>query len=436
MISYEKYKTSSCDWIDSIPSHWDTHRVKMLFSLRDERNYKPLNKVNLISLYTSLGVRQHKDIEHTTGNKARNADGYKIVYPDDIVVNILLCWMGAIGRSDYYGVTSPAYDIYKPKTKSVNTKYYNYLMRTPMFAQQCYRAGKGIMAMRWRTYSPQFSNIVVPAPPVDEQDQIVRFLDWKVSSINKLIHVKQKQLVCIQERVNKQFEIVSKKSPQKAKLKYHVCLLNDFIELENNEYYKKTGMYNRGRGIFRRNEILGSDMGDSKFQRIHAGCVMISGQFAWEAATYVTTNEDKQGVVSHRYYLLKPKDNIPPEYIWCFLMSDYGQMLMKLCSHGAAGRNRPLNIKELLNTYFPIPQNSDELNLLVKNVQGLMMLRKNTLEQINTLKELRNRLISDVITGKIDVRGVEIPEYEYVDEDMTDTDEENENEELTEEQEE
>lgn len=176
MSNYAEYKAAPCDWIDTVPASWKMQRIKTLFRLRDERNYRPLNEVNLISLYASLGVRQHKDIEHTTGNKARNADGYKIVCPDDIVVNILLCWMGAIGRSEYYGVTSPAYDIYRPIVK-MSTKYYEYLFRSPAFSQQCYRYGKGIMAMRWRTYSPQFSNIVVPVPTVEEQDSIVSYLD-------------------------------------------------------------------------------------------------------------------------------------------------------------------------------------------------------------------------------------------------------------------
>jgi type I restriction enzyme S subunit len=76
--------------------------------------------------------------------------------------------MGAIGRSDYNGVTSPAYDIYTPKA-GVNSKYYHYLFRTPLFSQQCYKVGKGIMSMRWRTYSPQFRNIVVPVPPLEER---------------------------------------------------------------------------------------------------------------------------------------------------------------------------------------------------------------------------------------------------------------------------
>ena len=398
-------------WYGKLPPNWREQRIKTIFMLKDVRSYLPLEEVNLISVYSKIGVVQHSGIEHTTGNKARNANGYKVVNTDDIIVNILLCWMGAIGRSEYNGVTSPAYDVYSPR-ENINSKYYHYLFRLPIFSGECYKVGKGIMSMRWRTYSPQFTNIVVPVPPRPEQDWIVRFLDWKVSSINRLISIKKKQLVTIQELINKQFQHISSDSTQQLRLKHLVSLCNDFIEISPSQYYMKTGMYNRGRGIFRREAVLGEDMGDSLFQKIQSGCVMISGQFAWEAAAYVTTEEDEAGVASHRYYLLTSKRQVPSEYIWCFLMSDYGKMQMRLCSHGSAGRNRPLNIKELLNVYIPIPQLDSQLDALVQNVQVLMKLRKNLLLQEHILTDLRNRLISDVVTGKIDASGVEIPEYE------------------------
>ena len=109
-----KMKDSGIEWIGEIPEEWEIRRIKTIFTLRDEKNFLPLEQVNLISLYTDKGVVQHCDLEQTTGNKASNANGYKKVYENDIVVNIILCWMGAIGRSDYSGVTSPAYDIYVP----------------------------------------------------------------------------------------------------------------------------------------------------------------------------------------------------------------------------------------------------------------------------------------------------------------------------------
>ena len=179
-------KDSGIEWIGEIPAEWDVVKIKTLFDYRNERNDKPLEEVNLISLYTDLGVVQHCDLEATTGNKASNADGYKLVYEDDIVVNIILCWMGAIGRSAYTGVTSPAYDVYSPK-EGTNTKFYHHLFRTQGFNGDCYKVGRGIMAMRWRTYSDQFRAIKVVAPPQEEQQDIVDYLDKKCAEIDTLI---------------------------------------------------------------------------------------------------------------------------------------------------------------------------------------------------------------------------------------------------------
>ena len=134
-------KDSGIEWIGDIPAEWSVVRIKNLFDYRNERNFRPLDEVNLISLYTDKGVVQHCDLEETTGNKASNADGYKLVYENDIVVNIILCWMGAIGRSAYCGVTSPAYDVYSPK-QGINSKFYHYLFRTNGFSGDCYKVGR------------------------------------------------------------------------------------------------------------------------------------------------------------------------------------------------------------------------------------------------------------------------------------------------------
>ena len=190
-------KDSGIEWIGDIPAEWDVVRIKNLFDYRNERNFKPLEEVNLISLYTDKGVVQHCDLDETTGNKASNADGYKLVYENDIVVNIILCWMGAIGRSAYFGVTSPAYDVYSSKQKT-NSKFYHYLFRTNGFSGDCYKVGRGIMAMRWRTYSDQFRAIKVVSPPQSEQEEIVEYLDEKCEGIDALIAKKQQYLTEIE----------------------------------------------------------------------------------------------------------------------------------------------------------------------------------------------------------------------------------------------
>ncbi|WP_296689352.1 restriction endonuclease subunit S [Treponema sp. UBA6852] len=188
-------KDSGIDWIGKIPDEWTTRQIRYLFEIRDERNYKPLSEVNLISVYTDKGVLQHNDIEQTTGNKAQNADGYKHVYKNDLVVNIILCWMGALGISDFDGVTSPAYDVYSPKNLDlIFPKYYHYLFRTPQFNGKCYTEGRGIMQMRWRTYSSEFKSIKVPFPPLSEQTKIAGFLDKKCSEIDSIIEESKKSI--------------------------------------------------------------------------------------------------------------------------------------------------------------------------------------------------------------------------------------------------
>ena len=187
-------KDSGVEWIGEIPKHWGVTRIKNLFDLRNERNDEAdLSKVNLISLYTDLGVVQHSDIVETTGNRAVTAEGYKFVHKNDIVVNIILCWMGAVGMSNYNGVTSPAYDIYSPKDGTLS-EYYHYLFRTQRFNGECYRYGRGIMLMRWRTYSTEFRSIDIPCPTYDEQVAIIAHLKSKCNQIDQLIAIKQKKI--------------------------------------------------------------------------------------------------------------------------------------------------------------------------------------------------------------------------------------------------
>lgn len=188
-----KMKDSGVEWIGDVPEEWEVTRIKNLFAYRNERNSLPLEDVNLISLYTDKGVVQHSDLEETTGNKASNADGYKLVYENDIVVNIILCWMGAIGRSAYNGVTSPAYDVYAPKAGTFS-HFYHYYFRTQGFSGDCYKVGRGIMAMRWRTYSDQFRALSVIYPSIREQIEIATYLDRKCAEIDRLIAAKQQLL--------------------------------------------------------------------------------------------------------------------------------------------------------------------------------------------------------------------------------------------------
>lgn len=188
-------KDSGIEWVGEIPKDWVTIRIGYIFSLRNERNYLPMEQVQLLSLYSGKGFFPTGE-EGTTnsGNHAQTVADYKIVKRNDIVVNIILAWMGSLGISNYDGVVSPAYDVYIPDEEKVVPHYYHYVFRTSGIANECYRYGRGIMMMRWRTYSSEFKRIHVPFPSFDEQQQIADYLDSKCSEIDTLIADKKRQL--------------------------------------------------------------------------------------------------------------------------------------------------------------------------------------------------------------------------------------------------
>lgn len=196
--SRDEMKDSGVEWLGEIPKDWEVKKIKYLFQLRNERNFKEMKDVQLLSLFTSLGVMKQGEVE-ARGNKVRTVEDYKKVYPNDIVVNIILAWMGAIGMSEYKGVISPAYDIYKPINSDTVSKYYHYLFRTSRFSGECYKKGRGIMDMRWRTYSDEFKSIMVTSPDIEEKNNIVDCLDEKVNNIDSLIEKTKKQISRLKE---------------------------------------------------------------------------------------------------------------------------------------------------------------------------------------------------------------------------------------------
>lgn len=194
---YNEYRDSQVEWLGKLPANWDVVPGKRLFSL--ECHPAPAgNNIELLSVYTDIGVRPRHTLEQK-GNKASTTDGYWIVRKGDLVVNKLLAWMGAIGYSDYDGVTSPAYDILR-KIRPLEPKYYHYLFRLENTGLEFKRWSRGIMDMRLRLYFEEFGKIFLPFPPLKEQTQIAKFLDYETAKIDALIAKQQQLIALLQEK--------------------------------------------------------------------------------------------------------------------------------------------------------------------------------------------------------------------------------------------
>ena len=407
---YSSYSNFDQEWLGELPSHWKIMRTKLLFNLITES--APIgNSEELLSVYTAIGVKPRKELE-ARGNKASSTDNYWHVEKGDIIVNKLLAWMGAIGISEYNGVTSPAYDILRAK-ENVNPYYYNYLFRNPIASREFKRHSRGIMDMRLRLYFSRFGDIKLPLPTLEEQNKIAAFLDFKLSKIDRFIR-KKKQLLAlyVERRKSLTRKIINSESVQFLRLSSITNLIQRPIDRIDNELYTPIGLYNRGRGIFHKEQTLGKDLGDSNFCHIEKGDVILSGQFAWEGAVALSSPFDENCVASHRYPILKCDfEVIKPEFLFSFFTISEGHLLLDINSRGAAGRNRPLNPRYLIKEKIPVPSIFLQEEL-IEMIQSENRLKSIINREISFIEEYKTILIAEAVTGKIDVRDFEIPETE------------------------
>jgi type I restriction enzyme S subunit len=190
-------KDSSIEWLGEVPKHWELKAAKRLFRLVVEPAPDD-NDFELLSIYTEIGVRPRKDLE-AKGNKATTTDGYWMVRKGDLIVNKLLAWMGAIGISDYDGVTSPAYDILRQRIP-LEPRFYDFLFRCGICFTEFRRYSRGIMDMRLRLYFDELGQLLMPYPPEEEQRQIVSFLQAELPRFDDLTAEATHAIDLLQER--------------------------------------------------------------------------------------------------------------------------------------------------------------------------------------------------------------------------------------------
>ena len=184
-------KNSGVEWIGEIPENWEVKRGKELFFEINDRCKNPENYPLLsVSEYYGVAPKSEKIDEGDFITHAETLDGYKICQEGDIVQNIMLAWKRATGMSNYEGLISPAYCIYRP-FKGVDSKYYHYLFRTDVYADLFKQFSTGIIDSRLRLYPAKFLSLKYAYPPKSTQQRIASYLDKKCSKIEETIQNQQ-----------------------------------------------------------------------------------------------------------------------------------------------------------------------------------------------------------------------------------------------------
>lgn len=197
MAEYSEYKDSGIPWIGKIPSHWEVKPIRSFLSQSKELNEDENATLLTLSQYKGVNIRNGN--EDSAISAAESLVGYNVVHKGQFVMNIMLAWNGSYGVSDYDGVISPAYAIFNFKD-NVCKAYYHYLWRTKAYQDAFKTRSKGIVDSRLRLYPQYFLPFYTSIPPKEEQEAIVAYLDKVTVDIDKAIAAKERIIASLEER--------------------------------------------------------------------------------------------------------------------------------------------------------------------------------------------------------------------------------------------
>lgn len=447
MQKYADYTPAQAAWLDELPSHWQCTKIGALFSERkskvSDKDYAPLS-VARIGVVSQLA----------TAVKTDAGDNRKLVCAGDFVINSRSDRKGSCGVAKLDGSVSLINIVLTPRN-GLSERYVHYLLRSQPFSEEYYRNGRGIVADLWTTRYSEMKSILLPVPPREEQDQIVRFLDWKVSNINKLINIKKKEIKAIDALKRSMVShAITRGLTADAPMKYsgvkwlgdipqrwytvplyaiaQVKSINNCIDLPLMSVYLDAGVVPFVEREEKRTNATSKDL--TNYQRVDPGDFVLNNQQAWRGSVGVSFHS---GIVSPAYIVLSLDNTLDSHYANYLFRSRCMVDQYFVISRGVGSIQRNLYWSALKRVVVPIPSKKEQMEI-VEYLDGLNNKFDDTIkkltEEVAVLEEYKNKIIADTVTGKIDVRGIDIPEYEFVDE-YTDTENEGGGEEEIEEQE-
>lgn len=438
MSGYAEYREVNLPWLKAVPAHWEIRRNKNIFTEQKEIVGERSADYTLLSLTLNGIIPRDMD---GGGKFPESFDKYKIVKNGDMA----FCLFDidetprTVGLSGYNGMLTGAYTIMRVSNINARFIYYYYLaldngkMLRPLYT-----------GLRKTININTFQSTKVPVPPREEQDQIVRFLDWKVSSINKLINIKKKEIKAIDALKRSMVShAITRGLTADAPMKYSgVKWLGDIpahwkitklrqilhpVSEKNHPEFPLLSVV-REQGVILRDvedkeanhNFIPDDL--SGYKVVRKGQFAMNKMKAWQGSYGVS---DYTGIVSPAYFIFDIAfENL--EYFHYAIRSKVYVNFFAQASDGIRVGQWDLQMDKMKEIPFIVPP-ADEQIAIVKYIKQALpqydaAIEKLT-EEVAVLEEYKNKVIADAVTGKLDVRGIEIPEYEFVDEDNDNVDE-------------
>ena len=427
---YPEYKDSGVPWLGEVPVHWEIKKLRHVLVRVSERNRPDLP---LLSVVREKGVIQ-RDTENRDENHNFIPDdlsNYKVVRSGRFAMNKMKAWQGSYGISSFDGIVSPAYFVFK--VQGVEGHFFHTAIRSRNYIPFFTQASDGVRIGQWDLSEARMKEIPFFIPSPYEQTQITRFLDWKTARIDRFIRAKHELIERFKEQKQALInQAVTRGLDPNVKLKpSNVEWIGDIpghwevIKLRN--LLKPVSSRNRPDlpllSVVREKGVIVRDVDDleenhnfipddlSNYKVVRKGQFAMNKMKAWQGSYGVS---DFDGIVSPAYFVFEMLGKVQPDFFHLAIRSKAYVPFFTKASDGVRIGQWDLSIPRMKEIPFFIPT-SDEQNEIVSYVReqhsAIDQAITRTQRQIDLMQEYRTRLIADVVTGKLDVRGVEVPSF-------------------------
>ena len=396
--TYERYKDSGVDWLGEIPSDWELGRISAFFS---ERRQKVSDKDYPALSVTKLGVfPQWENVA-----KSNDGDNRKLVKKGDFVINSRSDRKGSSGIAKQDGSVSLINIVLKPV--NIEPRYSEYLFKSYNFIEEFYRVGHGIVADLWTTRFDDIKNSMIALPTFDEQVKIANFLDQKTAQIDQAIALKQQQI----EKLGEYKQIVIQNAVTKglnpnAPMKdsgvewignipehWEVKKLKYIAKLKSGDTFNSDDFKSTGYPVFGGNGLRGYT---DKFNN-SGDYILIGRQGALCGNVNYATG---QFFATEHAVVVYPKLKYNLSFVGEAIKSaNFGRF-----SNSAAQPGISVQVVQEVEFAFPSIDEQNEIGTFINEMEKKF---DNTVSkyqtQIDRLKEYKNILINQAVTGKIKI---------------------------------
>lgn len=435
MKPYEKHKESRIPWVDELPVAWEEFRLRYLGALDAGGVDKKINEGE--SLYKSV---HYMDVYRGSLRNIFDSPNYLIVSATpqkrdkcilrkgDVLFTTSSETPNDIGHSCVIGEdlndTLFGYHLLRLRvTDKIDFQFRKYLFGANYL--RTWFSYRAVGMTRYGISNIDFADARIMIPPIDEQKKISNYLDQKVSQIDDLIQNKQELIDLLKEqRISVICSAVTKGIDSTAEMKdsgnewlgyipshWRVVPAKALFAQSKETRHEtdvqltasqKYGIISQEDYMERQNyKIVLADKGLENWKHVEPNDFIISLR-SFQGGLEISYIP---GCITWHYIVLKPKAGVEPEYFkWLFKSPRYIQALQRTANFIRDGQDlRFSNFVQVPLPLIPMDEQKEIAEYLNKETARIDSIIADITEQIEKLKEYRQSVISEVVTGKVAV---------------------------------